>query len=235
MFGARMVVEIENDGPVTILLESLRGFTEGAARAPRLPDRHIRHERPGGGHGAAILEAPPHDPARRKWALCARFCVRGDSQRRRRRTRYRDTVTTMQIHDRERELQSEIEELVGAGAPDVEVLAVELLAAERFCVYIDHSDGVDHALCERVTDLLRGYLDRYTVDVSSPGLERPLRKPDHFEAAVGTRVAVRTAHELDGRRRFRGELVAAARRDGVPAARRGHPGDPVRGASCGPT
>lgn len=115
----------------------------------------------------------------------------------------------MQIHDRERELQGEIEELVGAGAPDVEVLAVELLAAERFCVYVDHPDGVDHALCRRVTDLLRGYLGRYAVEVSSPGPERPLRKPAHFEAAVGTRVAVRTAHELDGRRRFRGELVAA--------------------------
>lgn len=115
----------------------------------------------------------------------------------------------MQIHDRERELQHEIEEILVAGAPDVEVLAVELLGAERFCVYVDHPDGVDHALCQRVTELLRGYLDRYSVDVSSPGPERPLRTPAHFETALGRRVSLRTRHELDGRKRFRGELVAA--------------------------
>ncbi len=115
----------------------------------------------------------------------------------------------MQIHERERELQHEIEELLAAGAPEVEVLAVELLGTERFCVYVDHPDGVDHALCQRVTELLREYLDRYSVDVSSPGPERPLRRRAHFEAAVGRRITLRTAHELGGRRRFRGELVAA--------------------------
>ena len=55
------------------------------------------------------------------------------------------------------------------------MLAVELSGPERFCVYIDHHAGVDHALCEQVTGLLRGYLARYSVDVSSPGFERPLR------------------------------------------------------------
>ena len=93
--------------------------------------------------------------------------------------------------------------------PGVEVLAVELSGPERFCVYVDHPTGVDHALCERVTGLLRGYLDRFTVDVSSPGLERPLRKPAHFANVVGRRVAIRTAAEIHGRKRFRGELVAA--------------------------
>ena len=114
-----------------------------------------------------------------------------------------------QVHERERELQREITDRVSAGAPDVEVLAVELAGAERFCVYIDHPDGVDHALCERVTGLLRGYLDRYTIDVSSPGIARPLRTRRHFETAAGHRVAVRTAVELDGRTRFRGEVEEA--------------------------
>jgi ribosome maturation factor RimP len=89
------------------------------------------------------------------------------------------------------------------------VLAVELSGPERFTVFVDHPQGVDHALCARVTDLLRGYLDRFTVDVSSPGLERPLRKPAHFAGFVGRRVVVRTREDVGGRKRFRGELVAA--------------------------
>ena len=113
------------------------------------------------------------------------------------------------IHDKERELTDEVSSLVEKALPEVEVLAVELVSPTRFCVYVDHPAGVDHSLCRRVTDLLRGYLDRYTVDVSSPGLERPLRKPDHFRGAVGRRVALRTASAIDGRSRFRGRIVAA--------------------------
>ena len=113
------------------------------------------------------------------------------------------------VHERERELTREVSQTVEQGLPGVEVLAVELSGRERFTVYIDHPNGVDHALCERVTALLRGYLDRYTVDVSSPGLERPLRKPAHFRNAVGRKVSLRTDHELAGRKRFRGEVLAA--------------------------
>lgn len=116
------------------------------------------------------------------------------------------------IHEKERSLQREIAERVEGGIPGLEVLAVELSGPERFCVYIDHPDGVDHGLCERVTDLLRGYLDRFTVEVSSPGLERPLRKPAHFADVVGRRVSLRTAGEIGGRTRFRGELVGAGER-----------------------
>jgi ribosome maturation factor RimP len=105
-------------------------------------------------------------------------------------------------------LQREVTQAVESGLPGVEVLALELVSPQRFCVYVDHPAGVDHALCERVTNVLRGYLDRYSVDVSSPGLERPLRKPAHFANAVGRRVAVRTAQEIDGRKRFRGEVLA---------------------------
>jgi ribosome maturation factor RimP len=102
-----------------------------------------------------------------------------------------------------------VTQTVEQGLPDVEVLAVELSGRERFTVYIDHAAGVDHALCERVTNLLRGYLDRYTVDVSSPGIERPLRTPAHFRNALGRAVSVRTEHELDGRKKFRGTVAAA--------------------------
>jgi ribosome maturation factor RimP len=111
--------------------------------------------------------------------------------------------------DKERKLQSEIAPRVEHDLPGVDVLAVELVAPSRFCVYVDHPEGVDHALCGRVTDVLRDYLREYTVDVSSPGSERPLRKPRHFAGAVGRRVALRTAAPIAGRSRFKGELKDA--------------------------
>jgi ribosome maturation factor RimP len=114
-----------------------------------------------------------------------------------------------QVHETERQLHREVAETVESSIPDVEVLAVELGGPEHITVYVDHPDGVDHALCERVTEELRSYLDRFRVDVSSPGLERPVRTRAHFADAVGKRVAVRTNIELGGRKRFRGEVVGA--------------------------
>ena len=113
------------------------------------------------------------------------------------------------VYERERTLEREIAQTVERGIPGIEILAVELGGPERFTVFVDHPQGVDHALCERVTHLLRGYLDRFTVDVSSPGFERPLRKPAHFAGVLGRRVAIRTRDDIAGRKRFRGELVSA--------------------------
>jgi ribosome maturation factor RimP len=107
-------------------------------------------------------------------------------------------------HERERQLQREVSRLLESSLPGAEVLALEITGKERFCVYVDHPEGVDHALCERVTMLLRPYLETYSVEVSSPGIERPLRKRSHFERAVGQTVQLKT-EEL----RFRGEIVAA--------------------------
>ncbi|HUF01165.1 MAG TPA: hypothetical protein VMN35_01955 [Gaiellaceae bacterium] len=112
-------------------------------------------------------------------------------------------------YTRERALQDEIAPAVEERLPGVEVLAVELLSPSRFCVYVDHPHGVDHALCERVTRLLDAYRDDYTIDVSSPGPERPLRKRSHFASVVGKSVAVRTDPEVAGRTRHRGELAGA--------------------------
>jgi ribosome maturation factor RimP len=116
------------------------------------------------------------------------------------------------LHTKEKALEREISQTVERDLPGTEVLAVELLSPARFCVYVDHPQGVDHALCERVSGLLRPYLDRYAVDVSSPGLERPLRKPAHFRNVVGRKVALRTAGEIAGHKRFRGEVLAAGDR-----------------------
>jgi ribosome maturation factor RimP len=109
------------------------------------------------------------------------------------------------VYEKERELQRDVSRTVESGLPGVEVLAVELSGPERFTVFVDHPRGVDHALCERVTDVLRDYLRSYSVDVSSPGLERPLRRPEHFRNAVGRRVQLRT----EERKRLRGEVVEA--------------------------
>jgi len=111
-------------------------------------------------------------------------------------------------HDKERQLTREIAPKVEDALPGTEVLAVELTSPERFTVFVDHVGGVDHALCERVTNVLRDYLREYSVDVSSPGVERPLRKQAHFRSAVGRRVALRTQE----RNRVRGEVVAAGER-----------------------
>ena len=110
-------------------------------------------------------------------------------------------------HTREKQLEREISQRVEASVPGVEVLAVELTGRERICVYVDHPAGVDHALCERVTTVLRPYLDRYSVEVSSPGVERPLRTREHFARAVGRKVKLKTTGE-----RLRGEVVSAGER-----------------------
>lgn len=108
-------------------------------------------------------------------------------------------------YDRERELAAAITPTVESALPGVEVLAVELLSPARFCVYVDHPEGVDLALCERVTRLLDDYRERWTIDVSSPGPERPIRRPEHFRRAIGGTVKLKTA----GSQRVRGTLLAA--------------------------
>jgi ribosome maturation factor RimP len=114
--------------------------------------------------------------------------------------------------EKERTLTQEIVPRVEHGVPGVDVLAVELLSPSRFCVYVDHPAGVDHELCVRVTDVLREYLREYSVEVSSPGLDRPLRTREHFADAVGSRVKVRTAGK-----KLKGEVVSAEE-DGVTVA-----------------
>jgi ribosome maturation factor RimP len=114
-------------------------------------------------------------------------------------------------HEKEQTLQKQIGREVEAALPGVEVLAVELAGPDRFTVFVDHAQGVDHALCTRVTDVLREYLREYAIDVSSPGIERPLRKAEHFRNAVGRQVRLRTPE----RKRLTGEIVGAGERSVV--------------------
>jgi ribosome maturation factor RimP len=107
------------------------------------------------------------------------------------------------------ELQSTIEERIARFDPEVELIALERPAADTLRLYIDRPGGVDLALCERVTAELRDLLEAYALEVSSPGADRPLTKPEHFRRFLGRRVKVRTTDEIDGRRSFTGTLTAA--------------------------
>jgi ribosome maturation factor RimP len=106
--------------------------------------------------------------------------------------------------------QTDIEQRLASAEPEVDVLSVERVGAERLRVFIDHPDGVSLALCERVTEHLRDLLTDYGLEVSSPGPERPLTKPDHFRRFIGRRARVRLREPRDGHKTYTGELVGAS-------------------------
>lgn len=107
------------------------------------------------------------------------------------------------------ELQTEIEERLATAAPEVEVLLVEV-AGDTLQVFIDHPRGVTLAQCERVTGLLGEYRDRYALEVSSPGQDRPLTKPQHYSRFLGRRARVRLREARNGHKSVTGELVGAS-------------------------
>jgi ribosome maturation factor RimP len=135
-------------------------------------------------------------------------------------------------------IQADIERRLASSEPDVEVLLAEVLGGRSLRVFIDHPDGVTLELCERVTLALGDLRERYSLEVSSPGTERPLTKPAHFRRFVGRRARVRTRHPrptqtsgpcapADGERRpgearavksFTGELVGASEEEITLAA-----------------
>jgi ribosome maturation factor RimP len=115
-------------------------------------------------------------------------------------------------------LTQDIEQRLASAEPEVELLAVEQIGAERLRLFIDHPDGVDLALCERVTNHLWDLLADYGLEVSSPGPERPLTKPDHFRRFLGRRARVRLREPRDGRGSVTGELVGASEEELTVAA-----------------
>lgn len=111
---------------------------------------------------------------------------------------------------RETRLQADVERTLSERVPEVEVLLAERASPGLVRVVIDRPGGsVDLDLCERVTRELSGLREQYALEVSSPGEERPLTRPVHFQRAVGDTVAIRTDEPLDGRRRFMGRLLDA--------------------------
>lgn len=106
-------------------------------------------------------------------------------------------------------IQTDIEAQLATFEPDVEVLLAEIVGGSTVRLYIDHPEGVTLDLCERVTKQLTAIRERYALEVSSPGSDRPLTKPQHFRTFIGRRARVRTREARDGHASFTGELVGA--------------------------
>ena len=113
--------------------------------------------------------------------------------------------------------ESWVEDVIESQVDGVELIALEEAGSRKMKVlrlYVDHPDGVTHELCARVSAVVGEALDRaewtespYTLEVSSPGLDRPLRKPDHYRAQVGKKVYVKTFAPVAGRKVWRGVLL----------------------------
>jgi ribosome maturation factor RimP len=106
-------------------------------------------------------------------------------------------------------VQAEIEAHLARVEPEIEVLLAEVVRGGLVRLFIDHPQGVSLELCERVSNHLAMVRETYALEVSSPGTERPLSKPEHFRRYVGRRARVRTRGDHAGRRSFTGELLGA--------------------------
>jgi ribosome maturation factor RimP len=113
--------------------------------------------------------------------------------------------------------QTEIEARLSGLEPEVELLLAEIQGS-ILRIFIDHPDGVTLALCERVTGHLSDYRERYSLEVSSPGQDRPLTKPQHYSRFLGRRARVRLRNAADGHKQLTGELVGASDADVTLAA-----------------
>jgi ribosome maturation factor RimP len=106
--------------------------------------------------------------------------------------------------------QTEIEARLSGLEPEVELLLAEV-QGHILRIFIDHPDGVTLALCERVTGHLGDYRERYSLEVSSPGQDRPLTKPQHYSRFLGRRARVRRRRHARRRGRARHDPLRADR------------------------
>jgi ribosome maturation factor RimP len=118
-------------------------------------------------------------------------------------------------------LQTEIEARLAGIEPEVEVLLAEVVSGTTLRLFIDHPAGVTLDLCERVSRELNDYRERYSLEVSSPGQDRPLTKPQHYTRFLGRRARVRLREAAAGHKQYTGELVGASDREVTIAAHEG--------------
>jgi ribosome maturation factor RimP len=114
-------------------------------------------------------------------------------------------------------LQSEIEDRLAVSEPGVEVLLMQV-SGTTLRLFIDHPEGVTLALCERVSGHLGEYRERYALEVSSPGQDRPLTKPQHYTRFLGRRARVSMREAANGQTSLTGELVGASENEVTIAA-----------------
>jgi ribosome maturation factor RimP len=101
-----------------------------------------------------------------------------------------------------------------------ELVEARFSAGPLLTLLVDREDGpVDHEFCSRIVSAVSPALDADgysgSLEVSSPGIERPLTKPEHFRRFVGREVKVRVGEPIDGRRNFTGVIERASEKDFV--------------------
>ncbi len=114
------------------------------------------------------------------------------------------------MREKREELEAVVEAALTERFPDIELVDFEVRGRPPILtLFIDKPGGVTLDLCASVSQSLEELREHYALEVSSPGLDRRLRKPRHFAAQVGREVAVSMAQPIEGRRNFRGILAAA--------------------------
>ena len=104
-------------------------------------------------------------------------------------------------------IAEDVERVLGSVMPAIDVVDVKVLPGGVLRVLIDHPDGVEHERCVEVGRALIAFRERFALEVSSPGIPRPLTKPAHYERFIGREVDLRFHATQEGRRRIRGELL----------------------------
>jgi len=106
-------------------------------------------------------------------------------------------------------IAEDVERVLGAAMPAIDVVDVKLLPGGVMRVLIDLPGGVDHERCAEAGRALVAFREKYALEISSPGIPRPLTKPAHYERFIGREADLRFHTVYEGRRRIRGELVEA--------------------------
>ena len=122
---------------------------------------------------------------------------------------------------KEYDLIEAIEAVASEVAPELDIVDVRIVGASQspiVRVYIDHPEGVTFDVLTNtqkwISDLLdevNPFTSAYTLEVSSPGPERPLRKLEHFQAAVGKKAKIKCSEPIDNRKNFTGTIVSASK------------------------
>jgi ribosome maturation factor RimP len=104
-------------------------------------------------------------------------------------------------------IAEDVERVLGAAMPEIDVVDVRVLPGGVMRVLIDHPAGVDHERCAEVGRALVSFRERYALEVSSPGIPRPLTKPAHYARFLGHEADLRFHTVFEGRRKVHGELL----------------------------
>ena len=121
-------------------------------------------------------------------------------------------------------LSKKEQELIDALEPravqeNVEIVTIEVVGAKKsptIRIYIDTPNGVSfdelasaQSWIDEIIERIDPFPGAYTLEVSSPGIDRPLRTPEHFARFVGEKACVKTSEQIEGRATFNGTIEAA--------------------------